>query len=139
MLPAVSDAFRGLAPRVVVQHDGAPGHTGKGVEERLNAFGATLDPPVEIRRQPSQSPDTNILDLSFFRALAASIAKRRRGVELLHDQFNLDKLAAEVEAAYWAYSVDTLEKMWAYKSIIMKKIVEFKGVNCYDRRSAPKA
>ena len=79
VLPAISDAYRPLgASEVVVQHDGAPPHVGKFAEGLIDEFGATLDPPVRIKRQPSQSPDTNICDLAFFRALVSSVAKRRR-------------------------------------------------------------
>ena len=52
-------------------------------------------------------------------------------------QFDIDRLAEDVEAAYKAYSVDTIDKMWAYKSEVMKKIIECNGGNCYDRRRAP--
>ena len=61
---------------VVVQHDGAPPHVGKGAEKQIDDFGETLDPPIKIKRQPasaSQSPDTNICDLSFFWALGNAI------------------------------------------------------------------
>ena len=81
VLPAISNAYRGLAPMVTVQHDGAPPHVGKHAEVLIDEFGATLDPPIKIKRQPSQSPNTNICDLAFFRALGSSVAKRRRGIE----------------------------------------------------------
>ena len=32
------------------------------------------------------------------------------------------------------YSSETLEEMWAYKTIIMDRIIESKGGNDYDRR-----
>ena len=117
-----------------LQHDGAPPHIGKFAEVLIDEFGATLDPPVKILRQPAQSPDTNILDLSFFRALASSVSKRRRGNELRLVQFDLQRLADDVQAAYKAYSHDTIEKMWAYKTVIMQKIIDAKGGNLYDRR-----
>ena len=55
---------------------GAPVHTQKrkdGTEpmtDKLNAYGATLSPPIEVYTQPPQSPDFNINDLAFFRAVA---------------------------------------------------------------------
>lgn len=135
VLPAISAAFEGTGvPFVTVQHDGAGPHVGKDAEARIDEFGATLNPPIKIKRQPSQSPDTNLLDLSFFRALAASVAKRRRGSELRKVQFDLDRLAADVQAAYKAYDTETIERMWSYKSVIMHKIIEAEGGNYYDRR-----
>ena len=121
-------------PLVVVQHDGAPPHVGKHAELLINEFGATLDPPIKTRRQPSQSPDTNICDLSFFRSLAASVAKRRHGAETRHVQFDLNQLSEDVSAAYEAYTTDTLDGMWAYKSEIMQKIIEADGGNWYNKR-----
>jgi len=135
VLPAISDAFRPLGvSQVVVQHDGAPPHVGKFAEVFIDEFGAYLDPPIKIKRQPSQSPDTNICDLSFFRALAACIAKLRSGSEKRLVQFNLEQLAADVREAFWAYSPDTLDGMWAYKSEIMSKIIEADGGNWYNKR-----
>ena len=48
--------------------------------------------------------------------------------------FDLDKLAADSHAAFNDYSPETLEEMWAYKTIIMDRIIESKGGNDYDRR-----
>ena len=62
-------------------NDGAPPHVGKDAEARIDAAGKKLRPPVKVIRQPSQSPDCNLCDLSFFRALASCVAKRRRGLE----------------------------------------------------------
>ena len=48
--------------------------------------------------------------------------------------FDLDKLAADSHAAFNDYSSETLEVMWAYKTIIMDRIIESEGGNDYDRR-----
>lgn len=110
----------------------APGY----VRQHLNIaklLGAKPDAaPLQHKErsdQPSQSPDTNICDIAFFRALAACVAKRRRGVERGRAQFDLDRLAADVEAAFSEYSVATLDHMWAYKSELMLKIIEADGGN----------
>ena len=68
-------------------------------------------------------------DIAFFRALATCVAKRRRGLERGKTQFDLERLADDVQAAFKAYSHDTLDQMWAYKSELMKKIVEADGGN----------
>ena len=36
--------------------------------------------------------------------------------------------------AFAAYSPDTLDGMWAYKSEVMQKIIEAEGGNWYDKR-----
>ena len=107
---------------------------GEGAEERLCAYGATLNPPITIIRQPAQSPDCNICDLSFFRALAALVAKNRRGLELSKQQFDIERLCDDVRRSYDEYSVETIERMWAYKSVVMQKIIDAEGGNYYDRR-----
>ena len=135
VLPAIADAFRPFdVPQVVVQHDGAPPHVGHHAELLIDEFGATLTPPIKIKRQPSQSPDTNICDLAFFRALGAQVAKRRRGIEKGHTQFDLEQLSTDVMKAFADYSPETLDSMWAYKSEIMRKIIEASGGNWYDKR-----
>ena len=135
VLPAISEAYRrrGVG-KVVVQHDGAPPHVGKDAEARINKAAKKLRPPIEIIRQPSQSPDTNICDLSFFRALASCVAKRRRGLERQRLQFDLTQLADDVRKAYAEYSVEKIDQMWAYKSVIMQKIIDAEGKNDYDKR-----
>ena len=37
-----------------------------------------------------------------------------------------------MEATYSAYTTETIDNMWAYKSQIMKKIIDVNGTNCYD-------
>ena len=134
-LPAISSAFAPLGvPKVFMQHDGAPAHMGKDVEAEINASGATLCPPVEVVPQPSQSPHTNLCDLSFFRALAAGVAKRRRGLDRQRLQFNIHRLVEDVHAAYKDYSVEKIEEMCAYKSVVMSKIIACDGGNHYSKR-----
>ena len=135
VLPVIADAYRPLGvTQVTVQHDGAPPHVGKDAEARIDEVGARLTPRIKILRQPSQSPDTNICDLAFFRALASTVAKRRRGIEKQKLQFDLERLQEDVEAAFKAYPAETLEGMWAYKSEVMQKIIEADGGNWYDKR-----
>ncbi len=62
------------------------------------------------------------------------VAKRRRGIEKGRTQFDLDQLSKDVMEAFAAYSPDTLDGMWAYKSEVMQKIVEAEGGNWYDKR-----
>ena len=49
-----------------------------GTGNKLNKAGAKLPIPIEVRTQPAQSPDFNICDLAFFRALKRAIRKVRR-------------------------------------------------------------
>ena len=49
-------------------------------------------------------------------------------------QFDLNQLSEDVSAAYEAYTTDTLDGIWAYKSEIMQKIIEADGGNWYNKR-----
>ena len=68
--------------------------------------------------------------------LACLLRKRRRIAvgESRTCLFDLDKLAADTQAAFKDYSPETLEEMWAYKSLIMGRIIDSNGGNDYSRR-----
>ena len=104
-------------------------------------MGAKLSPQIEVVTQPAQSPDLNICDLAFFRALGAAVRKLRRG----RRSFDLDQLVQDVFEAFHAYDPKHLEKMWQTKTSVMKKVIAAKGGNMYplhrtkeERRAAEK-
>ena len=84
--------------------------------QKLNAAGAKLRPRIKVVTQPAQSPDVNICDLAFFRALACALRKRRRVASGASRTalFDLDKLAADSRAAFNVFSPETLEDMYTY-------------------------
>jgi hypothetical protein len=133
VFPAVREAYAG-EDVVYVQQDGASPHTGKDMLARLNVLGASYStgPRIVVVQQPPNSPDMNICDLSFFRALATDVHKSRLGCN--KSIFDKDQLAADVEAAFEAYPVDALEGMWDYKEHVMAKVIAADGDNVYDKR-----
>ena len=89
VFPAIVEKFKHMRVReVTMQQDGARCHTQKkkdgfeAMTQKLNAAGAKLRPRIKVVTQPAQSPDVNICDLAFFRALACALRKRRRVVWL---------------------------------------------------------
>ena len=74
IFPALERKFPN-ATGIRLQQDGAACHTGKkksgheAITTKLNAIGATCSPPIQVITQSAQSPDFNINDLAFFRAL----------------------------------------------------------------------
>ena len=106
--------------------------------DALNEHGKKLKPRIVVVTQPAQSPDTNMCNLAFFRALACMVRKRRRcSRESGTDRkwlFDLDQLAKDTIAAFNEYSTESLEEMWAYKTLIMQRIVDAEGGNDYSRR-----
>ena len=71
---------------VCVQMDGARAHV--KLWEDLVKFGAMRrqingqkTPIIRFVRQPANSPDTNVLDLCFFRSLAKLVSKKERKIK----------------------------------------------------------
>lgn len=94
VIPAIHRKWpeRGMLRRVVIQHDGASSHITNNDEE----FGRAARQGVWnilLETQPAKSPDTNVLDLSFFRALQAKQWS-------LGSETTIDGLIAQVLAAF---------------------------------------
>ena len=114
---------------VYVQQDGAPGHTGKKTPELLAEAGRKRkrgEPRIELVQQPAQSPDFNICDLAFFRALAVAVRKRRRSTMRGPKRFDIPTLVEDVETAFKEYPPEQLEKMWQHKSYVMGAVLTTK-------------
>ena len=132
VFPAIRKLYAGQE-KVTVQHDGAPGH-GFGKEEsnivkELVAAGKKRkrgEPLIELVRQPAQSPDFNICDLAFFRALSVAVRKRRRTIMRGAKKFDIDQLVEDVYQAYLEYDPNQLDKMWQHKSYVMGAVLTTK-------------
>jgi hypothetical protein len=135
VFPAVRAAFPNKET-VFIQHDGATPHTGKKMLERLNDAGSafTSGPKLVVVLQPSNSPDFNICDLSFFRGLLAGGVRKFRRKAARQNVFDKEQLVADVMKAWRDYPPEQLEKMWEYKHHIMAKVKEVNGDNVYDKR-----
>ena len=88
------------------------------------------EPKIVVFTQSSNSPDLNICDLEFFRALGVAVRKARRGAT---DCFDLDKLTVDVLAEYESYPALELAKMWEYRKFILHQIIACKGGNQYEQ------
>ena len=72
VIPAITMKWpdRGMNRTVVIQQDGASAHIAENDQEfNLHAKQGVWN--ICLEPQPAKSPDTNVLDLSFFRALQA--------------------------------------------------------------------
>jgi hypothetical protein len=101
------------ATKIRMQQDNAPPHTGKDMVGRLNLFGKAMTIPIEVEPQPSNSPETNTLDLSVFNSWCRRNHKlqkyaKHKGKEALMD--NLEKSWAE-------YPAEILERAFKSSSI----------------------
>jgi hypothetical protein len=113
---------------IIVQHDGAPPHTGKGNEEKLKEVGIKDGWNIKFVTQPAQSPDTNILDLGFFNSLKKRIAAK---YALSNTR---EELMDAVMGAYGTYERDTLECIWGHQYAVYDRILKHFGGNDF---SAP--
>ena len=137
VIPAIRQKMP-WARRIVVQHDGASPHTGKNTEDILRESGkqskeswlqrwcvrtSQRDVPINVERQPPNSPDMNVLDLCFNRALACKCAKERPRTKA--------EIVAAVEKAWREYESEKLTRAWEYKTIVLKAIIQANGWNNY--------
>jgi hypothetical protein len=128
LLPAIIEAMPWAGKRgrkLVIQHDGAKPHTGKGNTQYWPELMLTLYPgrDIEVVVQPAQSPDLNVLDLGFFSSLQRKVDKT--------DPDNLSALLDHVEECYWEYDPDTLERVWQALFNVYNCILQEKGGNEY--------
>ena len=80
-------------------------------------------------QQPAQSPDFNINDLAFFRALSIAVSKVRRGKV----DFDKDRLVDDVMKAWNSYDDAKIAKMWEYHDYCLKAAIDCGGGNNYPR------
>ena len=126
------------ATKIKLQFDNAPGHLTKGKKDPETGdiiFESTIagklndlltkrgEIPIELVRQIANSPDTNLNDLGFYNSLDSQLPKRR--------EFKLDEFEKQVEAAFWAYPTEKLERIVRAKIGIIKAIIADKGDNTY--------
>jgi hypothetical protein len=111
-MPWTGKDGRTLIFNVKFQHDGATPHSGKvnseycqWVEMLARKYPSRS---IKIVTQPAQSPDLNTLDLGFFNSLAHLAYDT--------DPNSLSDLLDAVEAWYWDYDPDTLERVWQAQS-----------------------
>ena len=121
---------------VYVQMDGARAHV--KFWDELNELGARrrqIDgqktPIIRFVRQPANSPDTNVLDLCFFRSLAKLVSKKEKNF----------KQGYEGKEAFWKHVVQTfhdyhaertMDKCWRTKSAVVQSILDANGTNDYE-------
>ena len=75
-----------------------------------------------MKKQPANSPDTNILDFGFFHVLQSLQFKQPPAQ-------NIDKLIANVNAAWEQYDPVSLNKIWLSHQAATKCILEARESN----------
>ena len=129
VFPAIKEAWpRGdwQRPNLIirVQQDGAPTHIDpddvllmQGLQE-LN-----MENKVLLYTQPANSPDCNINDLGFFRALQ-SLYQRSTPA-------NVGEIIANVQEAYQDYDYRKINRIWLSLQCCLNEIINHHGDNDY--------
>ena len=120
-LPAVKEKWPMRNGRIRLQQDGAKSHILEDdveFKEVVDEIGLNLT----MFTQSPNSPDTNILDLGFFRA-----------IQLFNDDCpaNEEELIKSVEKAYGEYPYHKLNHVWLTLQSCLNKIIENDGGNNY--------
>lgn len=108
---------------IAIQEDNATPHGGS---EDLEWKCLLVDPNervlIESREQPANSPDTNLCDLGFFRALAANYWQQSPAT-------TINELIANVEKAYNEYDPILLNRIWLTHASVCDQIIVNNGGN----------
>ena len=121
LLPAIKQRWPTNNGRIRMQQDGAKSHIledDKEFKEAVDEIGLNLT----MYTQSPNSPDTNILDLGFFRA-----------IQLFNDDCpaNEEELIKSVEKAYGEYPLLKLNHVWLTLQSCLNMIIKNDGGNDY--------
>ena len=120
-LPAVKEKWPMCNGRIRLQQDGAKSHILEDNVEFKEAV-AEIGLNLTVFTQSPNSPDTNILDLGFFRA-----------IQSFNDDCpaNEEELIKSVEKAYGEYPYRKLNHVWLTLQSCLNMIIENNGGNDY--------
>ncbi|XP_042032594.1 uncharacterized protein LOC121779336 [Salvia splendens] len=123
IIPAIHSKWPTSASKeIYIQQDNAKPHistTDPEFEEAANSNGFK----IQLICQPPNSPDTNILDLGFFRAIQSLKDKKACS--------NVDELLQNVSMAYEELTPQTLNKVFLTLQSVLSEILEVQGGNNY--------
>jgi hypothetical protein len=107
-----------------VQQDGAPTHIDAADDLLLQGLQELeIENKVLLYTQPANSPDCNINDLGFFRALQALYQKSTPS--------NVGEIINNVQEAYEAYDHKKINRIWLSLQCCLNQIIEHHGNNDY--------
>ncbi|VFQ83711.1 unnamed protein product [Cuscuta campestris] len=123
VIPAIQEKWpRNLSKNIHIQQNNARPHI-QGLDSEFVAAGNTNGFHITLGNQPPNSPDLNVLDLGFFRA-----------IQSLKEQCapnTVEELLKAVQGAYDALKPETLNKVWLSYQQVMATIMEKEKGNNY--------
>ena len=125
VVPAIQDVWpdEDEGRTIFIQQDNARPHVlpnDKGFAEAI----AQTDLDIRLMRQPPNSPDTNVLDLCFFRSLQSLTDTRAPK--------NIRELIEGVEEEFQNYEVEKLARSFVTLQSCMVEVMNKEGGNNYD-------
>lgn len=108
-----------------IQHDNPNTHFKPTDPQFLAVANAHHRFKFHIREQPANSPDTNILDLGFFRALQTAAWKLKRAK-------TMEGLIQSVQQAWEEYPPEKLNRIWLTHMAVCDEILKHDGKNDFD-------
>ena len=130
VVPAIKEKWPGRDRNITIQQDGAPAH----IDEDDAAFVAAATEGlwnIKLQTQPPKSPDLNVLDLSFFRALQSH--QWRSGFAN-----NINELVAQVQLAFVTFESRKLDFAFLTLQHCIDDILAIQGDNNYSIRHVGK-
>ncbi len=123
VVPAIKEKWPDRNRDIIIQQDGAAAHIADNdLEFRQGAQQGLWN--IRLLTQPAKSPDLNVLDLSFFRALQS--AQWSQGYEV-----TIDGLIRQVQRAYRDFEPRKIDKGFLTLQTCMDEILTIHGANDY--------
>ena len=126
LLPAIRRKMP-WAKKVTVQMDGPKVHVGGGNLKKFKRLGKDASVQVDFVVQPSQSPDTNVLDLGVFNHLQTVVDRSKRQLS----EWDVEKCSFQVLRAFKNIPENILTSMFEKKSEILREIRSCGGDNTF--------
>ena len=123
VIPAIKEKWPDRNRNIIIQQDGAPAHIKENDAEFVAAATAGLW-NISLELQPPKSPDINVLDLSFFRALQAAQWRREPAV-------TIDGLIQQVNDAFEEFNPRKIDYGFITLQTCMDDILTAYGNNNY--------
>ncbi|XP_057790781.1 uncharacterized protein LOC131007886 [Salvia miltiorrhiza] len=123
LLPAIYQKWPEFGSKLIyIQQDNAKPHI-LDSDPEFRAAATAHGFNIRIVQQPPNSPDTNVNDLGWFRAI--------QSIQEEHACYSCDDLVKAVEASYAALSPHTLNKVFLSLQSCMVEIMKQRGHNAY--------
>ncbi|KAE9323138.1 hypothetical protein PR003_g17043 [Phytophthora rubi] len=130
VLPSIEARWPNASEAVVIQQDNAPAHI-KPDDPQFTEAAACCGRHVELRFQPANSPDLNVLDLGLFCAIQARQRKKTART--------LDDLIEAITESYWELPARTINVAFLSLQDSMDQCIQQRGDNDYKPRHMKKA